>query len=79
MRAKPELVFDPAESPRLACPVCLGNLTFSSARLVCASCGRAYPVVDGIPVLIAERAEIGRREKISASGASESSAPESNN
>jgi hypothetical protein len=40
----------------LACPVCLGSLSAEGLRLVCAACGRAYPVVDGIPVLIAERA-----------------------
>jgi uncharacterized protein YbaR (Trm112 family) len=28
------------------------------ARLVCAGCGRGYPIVDGIPVLIAERAKL---------------------
>ena len=40
----------------LACPVCFGLLTFSEVEVVCAGCGRSYPVVDGIPVLIAERA-----------------------
>ena len=42
----------------LACPVCFGSLTFSEVEVVCAGCGRRYPVVDGIPVLIAERATI---------------------
>jgi uncharacterized protein YbaR (Trm112 family) len=42
---------------QLACPACLGDLRAESARLVCKGCGRAYPVADGIPVLIAERAE----------------------
>lgn len=46
----------------LACPACLGELRVESSgldegRLVCAECGRGYPVVDRIPVLIAERAE----------------------
>ncbi len=42
---------------QLACPVCFGDLRLDPARAVCAACGRAYPVVDGIAVLIAERAE----------------------
>ncbi|MDE3187281.1 MAG: Trm112 family protein [Acidobacteriota bacterium] len=42
---------------RLACPACLEALRPEAGRMVCAGCGRAYPVVDGIPVLIVERAE----------------------
>lgn len=38
----------------LVCPVCFGALRFSDAAVVCASCERSYPVVDGIPVLIAK-------------------------
>lgn len=45
-----------AVASRLACPACLGDLRADAAALVCAGCGRGYPVVDGIPVLIAERA-----------------------
>jgi len=41
----------------LACPACRGALSLHDQRLVCAACGRVYPIVDGIPVLIAERAE----------------------
>jgi uncharacterized protein YbaR (Trm112 family) len=41
----------------LACPACLCELRAEAERLSCAGCGRAYPIVDGIPVLIAERAE----------------------
>jgi uncharacterized protein len=59
MRPKTQLQFDPSTAAELACPVCRGNLRLISPRLICKSCGRAYPVVDGIPVLIAERAEIG--------------------
>ena len=40
---------------QLACPACLGDLRMDEARLICNGCGSAYPVVDGIPVLIAGR------------------------
>jgi uncharacterized protein YbaR (Trm112 family) len=53
--------FDPTVLDRLACPACLGDLRLEEARLVCASCCRAYPIVDGIPVLIAGREESGQR------------------
>jgi len=42
---------------RLACPVCFGALAVTAERATCAACGRVFPVADGIPVLIAERAE----------------------
>jgi uncharacterized protein YbaR (Trm112 family) len=42
---------------QLACPACLGGLSLDDRKLVCGECGRAYPIVDGIPVLIAGRAE----------------------
>ena len=48
---------DAAVLSRLACPACLAELRAESARLVCVVCARAYPVGDGIPVLIWERAE----------------------
>jgi uncharacterized protein YbaR (Trm112 family) len=50
-------LFDPAVLSQLACPVCLGALRLGEAHLVCTACARAYPIVDGIPVLIAGRAE----------------------
>jgi hypothetical protein len=53
----PQLKFDASVLSRLACPGCFGNLCLEDARLVCAACHRAYPIVDGIPVLIVERAE----------------------
>ena len=52
------VTFDETAVKRLACPVCHGDLRLEEARLVCATCRRAYPIVDGIPVLIAERAEL---------------------
>jgi uncharacterized protein YbaR (Trm112 family) len=41
----------------VVCPACLGELSAGTGTLVCAACERRYPVVDGIPVLIVERAE----------------------
>jgi uncharacterized protein YbaR (Trm112 family) len=46
-------IFDSTVINQLACPACLGSLRLDLGRLVCAECGREYPVVDGIPVLIA--------------------------
>lgn len=42
----------------LACPVCYAHLRFDVATVVCEGCGRTYPVVDGIPVLIPQRARL---------------------
>ncbi len=64
MRAVPEIKFDPSTAAELACPVCHGNLRRSGTKLDCESCGRSYPIVDGIPVLIAERAETGAQGEI---------------
>lgn len=40
---------------QLACPVCLGTFAMETTQLVCTQCGRTYPVIDGIPVLIPNR------------------------
>jgi uncharacterized protein YbaR (Trm112 family) len=53
----PPPAFDSATLDTLACPACLGTLRQKDSRLACAACGRSYPVVDGIPVLIVDRAE----------------------
>jgi uncharacterized protein YbaR (Trm112 family) len=45
--------FNPAVLDQLACPACLGALRLEETRLLCTACSRAYPIVDGIPVLIA--------------------------
>jgi uncharacterized protein YbaR (Trm112 family) len=59
MPLDPALQFRWGEAARelLACPACFGSLRLDGAHLKCAACRRAYPIVDGIPVLIAERAE----------------------
>jgi uncharacterized protein YbaR (Trm112 family) len=44
---------------RLACPVCFGALRLAAdGGIACMGCGRIYPLIDGIPVLIADRATI---------------------
>jgi uncharacterized protein YbaR (Trm112 family) len=50
--------FDERVASQLACPACAGDLRLEAAHLRCAACGRAYPIIDGIPVLITERAEL---------------------
>ena len=52
----------------LACPACQQPLRLDTDQvktgrgvtdqIVCTACSRAYPILEGIPVLIAERAEI---------------------
>lgn len=38
-----------------ACPVCRQRLSLEAGAVQCLGCGRRYPVVNGIPVLIADR------------------------
>jgi len=40
----------------VVCPVCHQRLHLQAGTIQCQSCGRRYPVVDGIPVLFANRA-----------------------
>jgi uncharacterized protein YbaR (Trm112 family) len=46
-------LFDTSILSQLACPVCTGELRLAQQQLVCGACGREYPIVDQIPVLIA--------------------------
>jgi uncharacterized protein YbaR (Trm112 family) len=50
--------FDPRLLEQLACPVCFGALQLAQSgdQIQCGICLRAYPLIDGIPVLIPERA-----------------------
>jgi uncharacterized protein YbaR (Trm112 family) len=55
---RPSIAFDASTLERLACPVCLGALRLATPGLsiVCLGCQTIYPLIDGIPVLIPERA-----------------------
>ncbi|MGH8911744.1 MAG: Trm112 family protein [Acidimicrobiia bacterium] len=54
-------MIDPELRALLVCPADHGALTddVAASRLVCSVCGRRYPVVDGIPVMLIEEAESG--------------------
>ena len=40
---------------QLACPACSAGLRLDANQLACRGCERVYPIIDGIPVLTAER------------------------
>jgi uncharacterized protein YbaR (Trm112 family) len=43
----------------LACPACKAPVRLEGDRLSCTSCGRRYPIRDGIPIMLVEEAEGG--------------------
>ena len=40
---------------RVVCPACHQPLRVDAGAICCDGCGRRYPVVDGIPVLLVKR------------------------
>jgi uncharacterized protein YbaR (Trm112 family) len=40
----------------LVCPVCHQQMQLEAESIRCVGCGRRYPIVDGIPVLLEDRA-----------------------
>jgi uncharacterized protein YbaR (Trm112 family) len=42
----------------LACPLDKKPVRLEGDRLVCTECGRRYPIVDDIPVMLVEEAEL---------------------
>jgi hypothetical protein len=44
----------------LVCPVCKGELLVADGeqKLLCRSCGLVFPIRNGIPVMLADQAEI---------------------
>lgn len=47
---------DPFLLEVIACPACKGQLTEHPDRLVCPACSLAFPIVEGIPVLLLDDA-----------------------
>ncbi len=47
---------DPQLMAIIVCPDCHGHLDAVGEELVCQQCGLAYPVRDGIPVLLVDEA-----------------------
>lgn len=41
----------------LACPVCKNPVEDKGDALICRVCHKAYPVVEGVPVMLAEEAK----------------------
>ncbi|MBI3022050.1 MAG: Trm112 family protein [Candidatus Omnitrophica bacterium] len=50
-------MIDPTLLEILACPACKTAVRLENERLVCVTCGRRYPIRDGIPVMLIEEAE----------------------
>lgn len=42
----------------LACPACKAEVKLEGEKIVCAKCGRRYPIRDGIPVMLIDEAEV---------------------
>ena len=41
----------------LVCPACKGELIFEEARIICRAFRKAYPIRDGIPVMLIDEAQ----------------------
>ncbi|EXI83272.1 MAG: Trm112p-like protein [Candidatus Accumulibacter sp. BA-94] len=50
----------------LVCPVCKANLEYrkAAAELLCKPCRLAFPVRDGIPIMLADEARPLRSEEV---------------
>lgn len=51
-------MIDPALRAILACPVDHQPLNEVQDALICPTCQRRYPIIDGIPTLLIEKAEV---------------------
>jgi uncharacterized protein YbaR (Trm112 family) len=51
-----ERAIDPELLAVLACPACKTSVRLEGEQLVCDTCGRRYPIEDGIPVMLVDSA-----------------------
>ena len=51
-------MIDPELLELLACPACREAVRLEGQRLVCAGCGRAYPIRDDIPIMLLDESEL---------------------
>ena len=60
MSGSPEPIVPPELLEIMQCPACTGALETrrEPPALICVECGRAYPVRDGIPVMLIEEATL---------------------
>ena len=42
----------------IVCPACHGRLELTEGRIRCVECRKSYPIEDGIPVLLVDRARV---------------------
>ena len=47
-------MIDPELIDILACPACQQKVGLEENTIICSSCGRAYPIREGIPVMLPE-------------------------
>jgi uncharacterized protein len=40
----------------LACPACKGDIIEKENKIICLKCGKKYPVIDDIPVMLIDEA-----------------------
>ena len=55
MKGKP--MIDDELKAILVCPACKGDLLFEETRIICRACAKAYPIRDGIPVMLISEAQ----------------------
>ncbi|MBL7155715.1 MAG: Trm112 family protein [Candidatus Omnitrophica bacterium] len=47
----------------LACPSCKSDVKLENDKIVCIKCGLRYPIEDGIPIMLIDKAEKPDKEK----------------
>jgi uncharacterized protein len=55
--ARDQSMIDEELKAILACPACKGGLVFEETRIICPTCRKAYPIRDGIPVMLISEAQ----------------------